>query len=307
MSLLAAIDVGTNTVRMLVAKRDGGALRPVERGRRITGMGKAMRATGQIGPREFRESIAALKEFRRRMDALGVDRYRACGTAALRDAANRAGFLEAANAAGVSIDVISAGEEASRTWRGIHWRIRNAPGIVVMDIGGGSTEFIAGPGKGESVSLPIGVVASCDLLPISDPPEQWQVRNLRYYYAERISSGTGALGRRRYRKMVGTAGTFTTLAALDRKMTVYKPEIIDGRAFSLKRVKYWEDRLSKLTDAGRLRLRGMEKGRERYILPGVCQAVAAMENFRVDELIVSDAGLLEGILLGLPKGKGEKG
>jgi exopolyphosphatase/guanosine-5'-triphosphate,3'-diphosphate pyrophosphatase len=307
MSLLAAIDVGTNTVRMLVAKRDGRGLRPVERGRRITGMGKAMRATGEIGPKEFRESIAALEEFRGRMDALGVERYRACGTAALRDASNRAGFLQAASAAGVSIEVISAGEEARRTWLGIHWRIKGDPGIVVMDIGGGSTEFIAGPGEGESVSLPIGVVASCDLLPISDPPEPWQIRNLRFYYAERISSGTGALGRRRYRKMIGTAGTFTTLAALDRKMTVYTPEKIDGCALTLERVKYWEDRLSKLTDAGRLRLRGMEKGRERYILPGVCQAAAAMEAFKVDELIVSDAGLLEGILLGFPMGKGERG
>ncbi|NJD61598.1 MAG: Ppx/GppA family phosphatase [Deltaproteobacteria bacterium] len=306
MSLLAAIDVGTNTVRLLVAKRDGRGLRPVERGRRITGMGKAMRATGEIGPKEFRESVNALKEFRGRMDALGVERYRACGTAALRDASNRPEFLEAAKAAGVSIEVISAEEEASRTWKGIHWRIRGVPGIVVMDIGGGSTEFIAGPGKGESVSLPIGVVVSCDLLPVSDPPEPWQVRNLRYYYAERISSGTGALGRR-YRKMVGTAGTFTTLAALDRKMTVYQPEKIDGCALPLERVKYWVDRLSKLTEAGRLRLRGMEKGRERYILPGICQAVAAMEHFKVDELIVSDAGLLEGILLGLPIGKGEKG
>jgi exopolyphosphatase / guanosine-5'-triphosphate,3'-diphosphate pyrophosphatase len=292
---------------MLIARRDGPSLRPVERARRITAMGKAMRSTGEIGPKEFRDSVSALKDFRERMDALGVERYRACGTAALRDAENRARFLEAADAAGVSIGVISAEEEARRTWQGIHWRIGSLPGIVVMDIGGGSTEFIAGPGKGESVSLPIGVVASCDLLPISDPPDPWQVRNLRYYYAERISSGAGALGRRRYRKMVGTAGTFTTLAALDRKMTVYQPEKIDGFSLSLERVKYWEDRLSKLTDAGRLRLRGMEKGRERYILPGVCQAVAAMENFKVDELIVSDAGLLEGILLGLAKGKGERG
>jgi exopolyphosphatase/guanosine-5'-triphosphate,3'-diphosphate pyrophosphatase len=307
MSLLAAIDIGTNTVRMLVAGREGAALRPVFRARRITGMGKAMRATGRIGPKAFRETIAALREFKGRMDALGVERCRACGTSALRDAANRADFLEAANAAGVSIEVISAGEEASRTWQGIHWRIQGLPGIVVMDIGGGSTEFIAGPGKGESVSLPIGVVATCDLLPISDPPEPWQVRNLRYYFAGRISSGAGALGRRRYRKMVGTAGTFTTLAALDRKMTVYKPEKIDGCVLSLERMKYWEDRLSKLTDAGRLALRGMEKGRERYILPGVTQAVAAMEAFKADELIVSDAGLLEGILLGLPMGKGDRG
>jgi exopolyphosphatase/guanosine-5'-triphosphate,3'-diphosphate pyrophosphatase len=100
--------------------------------------------------------------------------------------------------------------------------------------------------------------------------------------------------------MVGTAGTFTTLAALDRKMRTYRPEKIDGYAMSLERLKTWEERLGKLSEAERLRLPGMEKGRERYIVPGVCQAVAAMESMNVKELIVSDAGLLEGILLGIP-------
>jgi len=306
MGLLAAIDIGTNTVRMLVAKRAGGTLRPVARARRITGMGKELRATGRIGETEFRESISALKDFRERMDARGVERYRACGTAGLREAGNREAFLDAAKTVGVRIEVITAAEEARRTWQGIRGRLRDGGGSVVMDIGGGSTEFIAGPGRGESVSLPIGVVVASGLLPISDPPEGWQIRNLRYYFSERISSGTAAW-RCRFRRMVGTAGTFTTLAALDRKMTTYRPEKIDGYVMSLERLKHWEGRLSKRTEAERLRLPGMEKGRERYIVPGVCQAVAAMENFEVNELIVSDAGLLEGILLGIPDGKGENG
>ncbi len=298
MELLAAIDIGTNTVRMLVAGRAAGKIRPVERLRRITGLGKELRSTGRIGEKEFRDSIRALKEFRKAMDALGVERCRACGTAALREAANRAEFLDAAKRAGVAVEVITAGEEARRTWRGIHGKLRG-DGTVVMDIGGGSTEFIAGPGKAESVSLPIGVVVASSLIPVSDPPQEWQIRNLRYYFSERIFSGTVSW-RRKFRRMIGTAGTFTTLAALDRKMTVYRPEKIDGYAMSLEKIKYWEGRLTRLTDAQRLRLPGMEKGRERYIVPGVCQAVAAMENFRTNELIISDAGLLEGIILGMP-------
>ena len=300
MELLAAIDIGTNTIRMLVAGRDGGTLRPVARMRRLTGMGKELRATGGIGESEFRESVLALKEFRERMDDLGVARYRACGTAGLREAANRAAFLDAAKAVGVKVEVITAGEEARRAWEGIRGRLRGGSGTVVMDIGGGSTEFIAGAGRGESVSLPIGVVVSCGLLPLSDPPKGWQIRNLKYYFAERISAGTSAWGKRRFRRMVGTAGTFTTLAALDRKMRTYRPEKIDGYAMSLERLKAWEERLGKLTEAERLRLPGMEKGRERYIVPGACQAVAAMEIMNIKELIVSDAGLLEGILLGIP-------
>ena len=308
MNLLAAIDIGTNTIRMLVAERRRGALRPVERMRRITGMGKELRATGRIGEKEFRDSISALREFRRRMDALGVVQYRACGTAALREAENRQAFLDASIAAGVKIEVVPAAEEARRTWDGIGGRIRGG-GSVVMDIGGGSTEFIAGPGKGDSVSLPIGVVVACSLLPLSDPPQGWQVRNMRLYFSERIESGTSSWGRRRFRRLVGTAGTFTTLAALEQRMRTYRPEKIDGFVLSLERLRYWEDRLARLSEKERLRLPGMEKGRERYIVPGVCQAVAAMERFGTEKLTVSDAGLLEGILLGLPdgNGKGEKG
>lgn len=307
MELLAAIDVGTNTIRMLVAGREGRTLHPVARMRRLTAMGRELRATGRIGEKEFRASISALKEFRGRMDALGVSRYRACGTAALRETGNRAAFVEAAKAAGVEVEIVSAEEEARRTWQGIRGALRDGGGTLVMDIGGGSTEFIAGPGKKDSISLPIGVVVSCGLLPIGDPPEAWQIRHLKYYYSGRISDGTAAWRRRRFRRMVGTAGTFTTLAALDRRMTTYRPEGIDGHAMSLSRLRHWEKRLARLTDAQRLRLPGMEKGRERFIVPGACQAVAAMERFKIEELIVSDAGLLEGILLSLPHRKGESG
>lgn len=292
---------------MLVAERKGGGIRPVARFRRITGMGKELRTTGRIGPREFRASVSALKEFRGKMERLGVTRHRACGTAALRTASNRKEFLAAAAAAGVRIEVITASEEARRTWEGIDGRHRGGRGAVAMDIGGGSTEFIAGPGPGDSISLPIGVVVVCGLLPISDPPEAWQIRNLKRYFDARILDGTFSWGRRRFRRMVGTAGTFTTLAALDAGMTEYDPASIDGYGMSLRRMRSWGERLASLTDAGRLRLPGMEEGRERYIVPGVLQAVAAMERFGIRELVVSDAGLLEGILLGIKNGKGERG
>ncbi len=293
-------------MRMLVARREGGKIRPVARVRRITGMGKELRETGRIGEREFRESISALREFRGEMDALGVVKYRACGTAALREAANRAEFLDESGAAGVTVEVITAAEEARRTWEGIHGRYRGKDGTVVMDIGGGSTEFIAGPFERDAVSLPIGVVVACGLLPISDPPDPWQIRNLKHFFFGRILSGTSSWKNRRFRRMVGTAGTFTTLAALERKMTEYDPGKIDGYGMSLSRLRYWEERLARLTERERLRLPGMEKGRERYIVPGVCQAVAAMERFGMKKLVVSDAGLLEGILLGIRNGKGER-
>ncbi len=304
---LAAIDVGTNTLRMLVAAREGGRLRPLLRMRRITGLGRALRETGAIGGREFADSVAVLESFRREADRLGVGprRVRACGTAALREASNRDAFLAAAAAAGVPVEVISPDEEARLTWTGVTRGGRGASGTVVMDIGGGSTEFVAGPGRGRSVSLPIGVVVLRDDFRLSDPPAPWEIRNLEYFLAERIAAGTRGWGRRRLRRLVGTAGTFTTLAALDMKMTSYRPERIDGYAMTARRVREWGRRLASMTSADVLALPGMEKGRERYMVPGLCEVGAALDRFGATKLEISDAGLLEGILLRFPPGKGE--
>lgn len=306
MRLLAAIDVGTNTVRMLVAEEERGRLRPVLRRRRITGLGRSLRETGGIGEREFRESVAALRNFRREMDALGVSRYRACGTAGLREASNREAFLAASEGAGISVEVISAREEARRTWDGTAGRLRDGGGTVVMDIGGGSTEFIAGPGRGDSISLPVGVVVLLGVFRMSDPPRRAELANLESFLTERIAAGTRDWRRRKFRRMVGTAGTFTTLAALEMRMNTYRPERIDGFRMPVSSLRRWKERLVRLTDEERLRLPGMEKGRERYIVPGVIQAVAAMEHFGLKRLHISDSGLLEGILRGIANEKGER-
>ena len=298
MRLLAAIDVGTNTVRMLVAEEERSRLRPVLRRRRITALGRSLRETGGIGEREFRESVAALRNFRREMDALGVSRHRACGTAGLREASNREAFLAAAAGAGISVEVISAREEARLTWDGTAGRLRDGGGTVVMDIGGGSTEFIAGPGRGDSISLPVGVVVLLGLFRMSDPPRRAELANLESFLTQRIAAGTRDWRRRKFRRMVGTAGTFTTNA--------YRPERIDGFRMPVSSLRRWKERLVRLTDEERLRLPGMEKGRERYIVPGVIQALAAMEHFGLKRLHISDSGLLEGILRGIANGKGER-
>ncbi len=306
MRRLAAIDIGTNTVRMLVAAQDRKGMRPVVRRRRITGLGKSLRETGGIGEPEFRDSVAVLRDFRREMDALGVRRYRACGTAGLREASNRDAFLSAAEDAGISVEIITAREEARSTWEGAAGGDGVRDGTVVMDIGGGSTEFIAGPGERDSVSLPIGVVVLLGSFRLSDPPLSAELQNIGFFLTERISAGTRGWKRRNFRKMVGTAGTFTTLAALEMRMRVYRPERIDGFRMRLAAVRRWEERLAGLTDRQRLRLPGMEKGRERYIVPGVIQAVAALTHFGLTNLHISDSGLLEGILKGIADGKGER-
>ena len=305
MPRLAAIDVGTNTIRMLVAERVGRRTVPVARRRHIVGLGRRLRDTGRLGDAEFEAAIGVLRGFRREMERMGVAGYRACGTACLREADNRAAFLEAALDEGIDVEVISPGEEARLTWRGIRAAVSGRPGDVAMDIGGGSTEFAVGPREEDSVSLPTGVVVLSSLLPLSDPPKPWELRAVSYFADRRIGDGTRRFGRRRFRRLIGTAGTFTTLAAMERGVTRYDPDRIHGATIRGAAVRRWADRLGGMTDAQRLRVPGMEKGRERYVVPGVLLIVAAMERFRVNGVTVSDAGLLEGILAGVGRTGGE--
>jgi len=304
---LAAIDVGTNTIRMLVAEPGVRRTVPVARRRSIVGLGRRLRETGRIGEAEFEAGLRVLREFRRELERTGVVAYRACGTACLREAENRAAFVEAAAGEGIDLEVIGPAEEARLTWEGIRVEIAGRPGDVAMDIGGGSTEFVIGPREGESISLPTGVVVLSTLLPLSDPPEPWELRAVSYYAGRRIEDGTRRFGRRKFHRLIGTAGTFTTLAAMERGMTRYDPDRINGSTLSGAAVRGWADRLGRMTDAQRLRVPGMEKGRERYVLPGVLLIVAALERFRLNRVTVSDAGLLEGILAEVRGNGGEEG
>jgi exopolyphosphatase/guanosine-5'-triphosphate,3'-diphosphate pyrophosphatase len=163
------------------------------------------------------------------------------------------------------------------------------------------------PRAHDSVSLPIGVVVLLGFFRMSDPPLPAELRNLAWFLTDRIGAGTRQMRRRGFRRLVGTAGTFTTLAALAMRMKTYRPERIDGFRMGISAVRRWATRLSRLTEEERRRLPGMEKGRERYIIPGIIQALAAMEIFRLNDLDISDSGLLEGILRGIANGKEEGG
>lgn len=306
MRRLAAIDIGTNTIRMLVAGHDGRRIRPLARRRSIVGLGRLLRDTGRIGEHEFETGIRVLREFRREMKQAGVAAYRACGTACMRDAENSADFLKAAAGEGIDVEVIGSGEEARLTWNGIRQAVAGKPGDVTMDIGGGSTEFAVGPRERDAISIPTGVVVLSTLLPLSNPPAPWELRAVSHYALSRIEDGTRRFGRKAFRRLIGTAGTFTTLAAMERGMTRYDPDKVNGSTLSGAAVRRWSDRLGRMTDAQRLRVRGMEKGRERYVVPGVLLIVAALERFCLDRVTVSDAGLLEGILAEVVRNRGEQ-
>lgn len=296
---LAAIDIGTNTIRMIVAERKDKKIRTLARSTRIIGLGRCLRDTGKIGELELQEAIKALRMFRQEMDLHGVDSYRSCGTACLREAANREHFLAAAREAGIVTETISPAEESRLVWEGVRLAIPMRAGDIIADIGGGSTEFTAGPKAGESVSLPVGIVVMSALMPLSDPPLDYEWKALSLYAKARIEDGTKIFGHRVKRRLIGTAGTFTTLFAIEKRMTRYEPDQVNGAVLSKETALGWAKRLSGMTDADRLLLPGMEKGRERYMVPGMAMIVAVLNRFKSDSVIISDAGMLEGIIAGI--------
>ncbi|RMG60827.1 MAG: Ppx/GppA family phosphatase [Deltaproteobacteria bacterium] len=297
---LASIDVGTNTLRLLIADVEGGKIKPVLRDREITGLGRSMKEEGSLSDGEIEGSLRVLARFREKMTSAGVERYFAAGTQALREAKNSKEFLRRAEKeAGVRIRVIAPGFEASLTALGISSTLPDelTRDALYVDIGGGSTEFIHNGRRVEYVSTPVGVVYLTSLFPLSDPPEEWELLNLRLFVRERLERACGNFRRRKVKRIVGTAGTYTTLAALKKKMKRYDPEMINGTVMSRNEIEKLQKKLLSLTSRERLHLPGMEAGREVLIVPGVVIATEAMDLVGVGETVVSDGSLLEGALL----------
>ena len=303
--ILAGLDIGTNALRMLIAeiRREKGrlVLNPLCEGRRITRLGEGIVNTGSLSEAAMGRSLAALKFFRGEISGLSVDHVLAVGTSAVRESSNREHFLSRVRReAGIEVEVISGEEEARRTLLGVrHGLSGDERNFVVMDIGGGSTEFIVVTG-GQTVSmttLPVGVVKLTDRHLKSDPLSAGDLEALRAVVESAVGpalAGMGGLGLHRF---VGSAGTVTTLAALELGLKVYDAARVQNMRLSRVQVESWFDKLSIMTLRERRELGGLEPGREDLIIPGTALLVSAMRILGKSEVTVSDYGLREGVLI----------
>jgi exopolyphosphatase/guanosine-5'-triphosphate,3'-diphosphate pyrophosphatase len=249
----------------------------------------------------MRRTAAAVAEFARAARALGAHRVRIVATSAVREASNRAEFVARLEAeAGEPVEVVSGEDEARLTLRGV---ASGLPGLgaafVLFDIGGGSTELVrARAGRAvAAASLRLGVVALVEEW--GDPgPVRWDrfarmragiERRLAAEVPEAITApGAGEL--------VGTAGTVTTLAALDLELPAYDAARVHGHRLARAAVERELARLGALPVADRARLPCLEPGRADVIIPGIAICLAVMGHLGRDEILVSDRGLREGIL-----------
>lgn len=310
----ASIDIGTNTLRLLIAEADEArkTLQPVVYKRAITRLGGGFTADRGIDPKNAERTFSALEEFKRTLAAHGARSVDAVATSVVRRAKNRDWFIdEVLRRTGIGISVITGDEEARLSLLGVVSVIDGGSPVkrLVMDIGGGSTEFIVTNGARTSGvwSMEMGVVHLTERHLKSDPLKKTELSSmedeiggvLKELTARMEKSGiapweysnvSGA-------EFVGTAGTITTLAALDQGLETYDRARINNYVLKKDRVNRLYEHLTRLTLMEREAVLNLEKGREDLIIPGSAITLLAMEAFGFDEIKVSDAGLLEGILL----------
>jgi exopolyphosphatase/guanosine-5'-triphosphate,3'-diphosphate pyrophosphatase len=299
----AAIDCGSNSTRLLVADENG---RELVRLMRITRLGQGVDRANALDAEAIARTVDVLGEYRRAMDGFAVDRIRMVATSAVRDATNGSAFTEAAQAAvGVAPEVLSGVEEGTLAYRGASADLEPFEGdTLVVDIGGGSTEITLGRGDSvASVSLQLGCVRLTERYLIGDPPDATEVSATRAAIADALTWGEGQmpelLDLDRARRMVGLAGTVSTLASLKLGIGEYDAAKLHHARIGLGEISSMCERLASLSARERSVLVGMVPGREDVILGGALVLEAVAHRYCCDDVIASEKDILDGIVLSL--------
>ena len=301
---LAGVDIGTLTCRLLIADLlPGGRLIEIRSDRRILRLGEGVDQTKRLSVVAMDRVLCCLKEWRELIDASHVDAVAVVATSAVRDAENRDEFLDRVKReAGFEAELISGEEEARRTMLGISSGLPHGViDVLALDIGGGSTEFILDrPGQKPVVrSIDIGVVRLCERLLHHDPPTEEEVRQAREWVGRETKVAVADMGNYQTATFVGTAGTITSLAAMAQKLPSYEPARIHNYQLQLSTIQELEQTLLSRKKTNRAGLPGLENGREEVIAAGTIIIRTIMETLGMSNLLVSDLGLREGVLLDL--------
>lgn len=314
---IAGIDIGTNTVLLLVADvaRDG-TLRVVEHQQRVPRLGRDVDERQIIHTSAFDRIAWILNEYKNLAQQLGTDRLVAGATAAVRDAVNRNEFISyLKQTTGIAVEIISGEDEASLTYHGaVSGRPGKAAPAVVIDIGGGSTEVsfprptdlkpepippaarsTPGPLALERKSFSFGCVRLTERFFKHNPPEPEEIRGA-------VGAVTSEFSQLREFNpsaftLVGVAGTATTLACIDQGLPDFEVEKVSGYVLRRQRVEHWFRRLGGMTIAEIRSLSNATEGRADILTAGVLVLSQFMNQFRIEKMTVSERGLRYGLIL----------
>ena len=296
---LATLDVGTNTVLMLVAERDpAGAVHAIADFARITRLGRGVDSSGRLDPDAAAQTLATIVEFVQKARELGAEKIVGVATAALRDVSDGAEFIAQVKArAGVDLEIITGETEAQLSYLAVTRGLQLDPAakLLIADIGGGSTELIrAEPGRELDVaSLQIGSVRLTERFVHHDPPTAHEAMDLRLAVNEALQALEWEFSPD---QMVGIAGTVTTVCAIVLGLAAYDPKVVHGHRLSQGDVIATIAKLGALPLEERKKLPGLEPGRADVIFAGAAILERIMCHFNMNELVVSDQGVRWGLL-----------
>lgn len=303
MTRLASVDLGTNTIRLLVVEvAEDRSWRPVAETQTIARLGEGLRASGRLSEAAMERALAAVTEFCGRARALGAEQILIIGTSAVREASNRSVFLERLSlSTGQEVRVVPGEDEGRLTLLGVLHGLPALSGwILVFDIGGGSTEFILARDRElvRARSLALGVVPLAERYRTAEPVERARYAELEWEVRAQLARELqDLLAEHRPDHLVGTAGTVTTLAALDQALPDYDAAKVHGYPLLRYRIEALLGALAPLPATRRVGFPCLEAGRADLIIPGIAICLATMARFGVSSIRVSDAGLREGILV----------
>jgi exopolyphosphatase/guanosine-5'-triphosphate,3'-diphosphate pyrophosphatase len=297
---IAAVDIGTNSTRLLVADVVDGRVADVERETRITRLGEGVDKRRRLLPLPIARVRNVLTDYRRAAEKLGAERTLAIATSAIRDADNGEAFLgEIEWSYGFATQLLSGHDEALMTYRGVTSGRQLQAGTVIVDIGGGSTELVAGDADGVRWhdSLDIGSVRLTERFLQSDPPTGDEVEAcaaaVRALLAERVPDEV----RERTESAIGVAGTITSIAALALGLQEYDRDRVHGAHVSADALSRQLERLAAAPVAERRTFRPLDPDRAPVIVAGAVIAREVLSFFGLDPLEVSERDILDGAAL----------
>ena len=296
---IGTIDIGTNSMRLLIADYMDGNLVNRKKYVNTTRIGQGVDEQGYISEDAIERNIDALVEFSRICKKEECQKVYCMGTSALRDSKNKEAFINLAKEkADINVDIISGEKESHLGFMGVLEGLDEVEDILVVDIGGGSTEFIIGNEEGIrfSKSENIGALRMTEKFLNQDPINENEFKQMSDFIYDEIKTTLDCIKNDNVKKIVGIGGTITSLSAINQELEVYSMEKIHNSKISLNEIELILQNLKKMTLSDKKSLKGLQPKRADIITAGVEILYTIMKNIEIDEIIVSEYDNLEGLM-----------
>ncbi len=293
---IATIDIGSYSVRLTVADVENHDINLILEKGRITSLASGVREKGVLSEDRIEETLRVLEEYKEDIDRLGANKVIAVATEALRKAKNAQDFLEEVRKrTGIEVQIITPEQEGELAFLATAYSLRPRGKFLVIDQGGGSTEFIFGEDFNieDLTSLPMGIVNLTERFIKHDPPTQTDIEELMSYLETHIKPL-----KREVNEIVGLGGTITTLVALELNLYPYDPKKVHGYRLSKESIEKWFNILAQIPYPERSkRYKQIEDKRAQVILAGIAMFIKVLDIFEKDSLLVGDWGVKHGLIV----------